>query len=86
MASTGSAEIETLLANHGELYLVLLDRTDSAWWREQTEANAAYVEALDAPRELLIHAAPTATDDLRIWKLTRARRASDTSTTRPGES
>lgn len=67
---TSLAEIDTLLGRHGEIYVALLDRTDSAWWREQSEGNVAFLESLPMPRELLVRVRPTPTDDLRIWRLT----------------
>ena len=61
-------ELVTLAKRHGELYLVLLDRTDSEWWRSQTADNAAFVARLPGEPELLVDRRPTSTDRLRIWR------------------
>ncbi|MEE2679676.1 MAG: hypothetical protein VX546_13935 [Myxococcota bacterium] len=58
-----------LFERHPEVYLVLLDRTDSAWWRRRGEWIAAFLEEIgvrDAPETDL---RPTSTDRLRIWRI-----------------
>jgi 4-amino-4-deoxy-L-arabinose transferase-like glycosyltransferase len=61
--------IPELLARHPEVYLVVLDRTDSEWWLEETRKNADYLAALTTPLELLSDIEPTDTDRLRIWRV-----------------
>jgi hypothetical protein len=74
----GAGDLETLLERHHVVYLALLDRTDSAFWLDETRANAAFLDALETPREQLVEVRPTQTDRLRIWKLTLAPPVSDT--------
>jgi hypothetical protein len=75
----GPADVRTLLARHGVVYLALLDRSDSSWWRAQATENAAFLASLEVPREQLTRVSPTNTDDLRIWRLTPAAPGSDKS-------
>jgi hypothetical protein len=63
------ADVAALAARHGGLILVFLDRTDSEWWREQTERNAEYLEALRPAPELLLDRRVSPTDRLRIWRV-----------------
>jgi len=56
---------------HDEVFLVLLDRNDSAWWKMETQRNAEYLESLSTRVELLTDVAPNSTDRMRIWRLTR---------------
>lgn len=69
-AKTPLADIEKLPQRHGEFYLALLDRSDSAYHRGDAADNAAFVESLNPPPELLFDRAFTATDRLRIWRVT----------------
>jgi 4-amino-4-deoxy-L-arabinose transferase-like glycosyltransferase len=63
--------VMTLLERHPEVFVVLLDRSDSAWWRTDQEENAAFLAGLDAPLELLSDLRPTPSDRLRIWRMSR---------------
>ena len=72
-ARTPLDEISKLPQRHGEFYLVLLDRSDSAFHRADVVENAAFVESLNPPPALLFDQAFTATDRLRIWRVTELR-------------
>jgi hypothetical protein len=66
---TQPARVTELARRHGEVYLVLLDRSDSATWLRDREANAAFEAGLHAPHELLLDRQFSATDRLRIWRV-----------------
>jgi hypothetical protein len=70
---TESSRAVELVDRHDEVFLVLLDRNDSAWWRRETQRNAAYQESISTRVELLADVKPNATDRMRIWRLTRQR-------------
>lgn len=59
-----------LVERHDEVFLVLLDRNDSAWWKTETQRNAEYLGSLPTRVELLTDVQPNSTDRLRIWRLT----------------
>ncbi len=61
-----------LLERHGEFFIALIDRNDSAFWRRDAERNAAFVESFAGLPEPLLDRRVTATDRLRIWLVTRA--------------
>jgi hypothetical protein len=63
------AEIQTLLARHGDIFVALLDRSDSEFWREDGVKNAAFIEELPAASELVADLRVTSTDRLRIWRV-----------------
>ncbi len=65
-------EIVDLAERHGRVVVALLDRSDSAWWRTQSEANARFIAAVQPEPALLLDLAPTATDRLRIWRVDRS--------------
>ena len=58
-----------LSRRYGEVVIVLLDRSDSDFWRRQALENAAFIEALDPPPRLELDQAFSPTDHLRIWRL-----------------
>ena len=58
-----------LVARHEEVFLVMLDRNDSNWWRSETRRNADYFEKIPISTELLTDLQPNDTDRLRIWRL-----------------
>ena len=62
-------DVNELVERNSEVYLVLLDRTDSAWWREHGETNEAFLRKLDLEGEPETNLRPTATDRLRIWRI-----------------
>jgi hypothetical protein len=66
-------ELERIRTEHGGYFVALLDRSDSAYWREDATANAAFVARLGAP-EPVVDLRPTATDRLRIWRIEAAPR------------
>jgi hypothetical protein len=65
-------DLQTLVERHGECFVVLLDRTDSVYWRRETASNQDYAEKLHPAAELLMDEQLTPTDRLRIWRLTSA--------------
>ena len=60
-----------LLERHGEYVIVLLDRSDSEFWRRDAERNAAFIESLGSAPEPLLDRHFTSTDRLRIWRVSR---------------
>lgn len=66
--------VPRILARHGTLYLVLLDRTDSEHWRRRTEVANEYVDRLRplSPDLLVDHTAQNG-ERLRIWRLRHGR-------------
>lgn len=58
-----------LLERVGTFYVVLLDRTDSAFWRRESFENSFFMAQLRYPRELLFEEQLTPTDHLRIWRI-----------------
>lgn len=62
-----------LVARHPDVYLAMLDRSDSAWWREWSERNGHYLELLPVARDLVADVRPTPSDRLRIWRLSEGR-------------
>ncbi len=62
-------DVPELAQRYGEVYLVLLDRSDSAYWRRDMERNAAYVAELEPIPEPLVDRYLTSTDRLRIWRI-----------------
>ena len=61
--------VTELARRYGEVYLILLDRSDSAYWRRDMEANAAFVARLEPIPEPLVDRYLTSTDRLRIWRI-----------------
>ncbi len=71
-----SAEnLERLRETYGGYVVVLLDRSDSSYWREDVTRNAAFVSSLGDPVPF-IDLRVTATDRLRIWRIGEPRPAS----------
>jgi len=66
---TSAEEVAALVERHGEVYLVLLDRTDSAWWRGRGQLYREFLEAIGVEGEPETDLRPTSTDRLRIWRL-----------------
>lgn len=64
-----ASDLAELIDRHGEVFLALLDRTDSPYWQGRSRENQAFVDALDPPLELLLDRRFTPTDRLRIWRL-----------------
>jgi 4-amino-4-deoxy-L-arabinose transferase-like glycosyltransferase len=65
-------DVETansLVQRYGELYIVLLDRTDSAHWIRDAEANEEFIHGIQPAPELIYDQRFTPTDLLRIWRV-----------------
>ncbi len=65
----GSSLIERLLAEQDFFYLVLLDRSDSVFWRRDAFDNAMFVSGIRHRKEILVDLEATPTDRLRIWRV-----------------
>jgi hypothetical protein len=61
--------LERLLARGGSFYLVLLDRSDSEFWRRDAVDNLMFLTQVGPARELLVDLQATPTDRLRIWRV-----------------
>jgi hypothetical protein len=66
---TSNEQMATLVSRHGEFMLVLLDRSDSEYWRRDSLLNQRFVDALDPAPELLFDERLSPTDRLRIWRV-----------------
>jgi len=62
-------QLATLIERHGEFSLVLLDRSDSEFWRDDARKNQEFLDALEPRPELLFDEQMTASDHLRIWRV-----------------
>jgi len=62
-------DLATLIERHGEYSLVLLDRSDSEFWRADARRNQEFLDALEPRPELLFDEQVNATDRLRIWRV-----------------
>jgi 4-amino-4-deoxy-L-arabinose transferase-like glycosyltransferase len=61
-------QLRALEERHGGFLVALLDRSDSAYWREDAARNHAFIAALgDPPPDVDLRV--TATDRLRIWTI-----------------
>ena len=69
--NTPSSRAAELVDRHDNVFLVLLDRNDSASWKKETQRNAEYIRSLTTHKELLLDLNPNPTDRLRIWRLGR---------------
>jgi hypothetical protein len=67
--------IAALLARPGHFYIVMLDRSDSAYWRRVAQKNADFVYGFKPTPVLEVDLQATPTDRLRIWKVTDSERA-----------
>jgi len=65
------ALVSRLLERHDRVYLMFVDRDDSETRRMTTQMNADFLAGIAEPTELLVDCRPTATDRLRIWRVTR---------------
>jgi hypothetical protein len=66
-------ELDQLRDRFGGYFVALLDRSDSAYWREDAAANAGFVAQLGEPAPL-VDLRVTGTDRLRIWRIDAERR------------
>ena len=62
-----------LVRRHGELFVALLDRSDSSYWRSRLAENAAYIDALRPAPKLELDRRISPTERLRIWRVTEVR-------------
>ncbi len=65
----GTDGVAELLRRHGEVFVVMLDRTDSEYWRLRTQENEAFIAALAPPTPPELDRQFSPTDRLRIWRL-----------------
>ena len=64
-------DVETansLVSRYGEIYIVFLDRSDSAHWLRDAKVNAQFIREMRPPPELIYDRQVTSTDHLRIWR------------------
>jgi hypothetical protein len=61
-------QLDGLRERYGSYSVALLDRSDSAYWRDRAAQNAAFVASLGNP-EPLVDLRVTGTDRLRIWRI-----------------
>jgi 4-amino-4-deoxy-L-arabinose transferase-like glycosyltransferase len=66
--SVAPPQVEELLSRHDVFYMVFLDRSDSDYWREDAQHNAAFLAQMPVEPVLLEDIRPTSTDRLRIWR------------------
>ena len=64
-----SGGVEHLLAEHGSIFVVLLDRSDSEFWRRNAFDNELFVKALRSPKQLVFESQPSPPDRLRIYRV-----------------
>ncbi len=62
---------------HATYFLALLDRSDSEYWRRAQADNAAFVAKLPGKPTPLVDLRPTATDRLRVWRVTPTNDAAE---------
>jgi hypothetical protein len=67
-------QLATLIERNGEFCLVLIDRSDSEFWRADARVNQEFLAALEPPPELLFDQQMNATDRLRIWRVREVHR------------
>ena len=65
----GRLAIEQLLARKGSFYLVLLDRSDSDYWRRDAFENETFIKTIRHELTTLANVHISPTDHLRIWKV-----------------
>jgi len=68
--AVNSESIEWLLGRHGKVVVVLLDRADSPFWREESRRNELFLALLLTRPSVELDRAVTSTDRLRIYSLT----------------
>ena len=59
-----------LAREQGEFFVVLLDRSDSEFWRRNARDNASFIRRLRPRPSLELDLEVTSTDRLRIWRVT----------------
>jgi hypothetical protein len=63
--------LRRLVARQGGFFIVMLDRSDSAFWRKNTAENSDFMARLPFDTQLLVDLQVTPTDHLRIWRVGR---------------
>lgn len=63
------AVLVSLAKRYDGLLIVLLDRTDSEWFRNETAVNATYIDRVEPEPELLLDRRFSPTERLRIWQM-----------------
>ena len=58
-----------LAVRYDEIVIVILDRSDSTFWRDEALENEKFIASLGTSASLQIDRHVTATDRLRIWRL-----------------
>jgi 4-amino-4-deoxy-L-arabinose transferase-like glycosyltransferase len=64
------AALRTLGRRHGTFFVALLDRGDSEYWLGEQVENADFATRLPGAPQPLVDVRTTATDRLRIWRVT----------------
>ena len=62
-------QIDALAQRHGQYFVVLLDRSDSEFWRRQATQNQASVQQLQPVPVLELDREASPGDRLRIWRV-----------------
>ncbi len=62
------------MERHDEIFLALLDRSDSDYWRRDIERNARFIGRFEPTPEPVLDQRFTPTDRLRIWRVTHVAR------------
>lgn len=68
-ADIRAEQASELAQRYGQIQLVLVDRSDSEYWRELGRYNADFVAAVTPEPRLLIDEQMSPTDRLRIWRV-----------------
>jgi hypothetical protein len=58
-----------LARRHGRFFVVILDRSDSDFWREDARKNADFLARLEPKPTLVLDEEFSASDRLRIWRV-----------------
>ncbi len=68
-AAISAKHVDYLAERHEREAIILLDRSDSQYWRNDARENEAFVRSLRRPLVLEVDRRVTATDRLRIWRV-----------------
>ena len=63
------ALLVSLAKRYDGLVIVLLDRIDSAWFRNEMASNATYIDRVEPELELLLDRRFSPVERLRIWEM-----------------
>ena len=72
--SLGPLHLDRLGQMASEVYVVFLDRNDSAFWRQNAAGNAAFIRSFPEPPKLDLDLEVSPTERLRIWRVTPGSR------------